>query len=503
MFDFNYILKNKRKIAVITAIIFLVEATSFLSYYYPNLNIIIFFILALSAIVLSIYKLEWGLYMVTAELFFDSMGYIFFWDNGGIKISIRIILWLIIMSVWLAKFLLTWFKEKSGLIKKYLNIPFLKSFSLLSFFVILAVIFGIIKNGFSDAFFDFNAWLFFTLIFPVWHIMAVNKDDQIKNFWSNIVNIFLAAIIFLVFKSLLVLFLFSHNIPGVIYDFYYWTRTYSLGEITNMGDGFYRVFFQSQIFIVLAFILFSIQIIKTKSRKEKIYLLIFLSFLASALILSFSRSFWVGAVCSILFLGLIILIKFGFKTTIKYISTILLSLIIGFLIMFVSIKFPWPNSQAQFNLNSLSSRANIISNESAISSRWALLKIIKGDLKNNFLIGRGFGARLEYQSSDPRVLEQSADGLYSTYAFEWGWFDIWLKLGLLGVLAYIYLLITILKEAWFNFKNNKNLLSLGILSAIICLIAINFFTPYLNHPLGIGFLLLSSLFLSNRLCSKY
>ena len=171
--------------------------------------------------------------------------------------------------------------------------------------------------------------------------------------------------------------------------------------------------------------------------------------------------------------------------------------------MFVTVKFPWPNSQAQFNLNSLSNRANIISGESAISSRWALLEIMTGNLKNNFLIGRGFGARLEYQSSDPRVLEQTADGIYSTYAFEWGWLDIWLKLGLLGVLAYIYLLIMMLKTAWLNFKNNENLLSLGILSAIICLSAVNFFTPYLNHPLGIGFLLLAGLFLNDKLCSKY
>lgn len=503
MFDFNYIVKNKRKITVITAVIFLVEATSFLSYYYPSLELIIFVLLALTALVLSIYKLEWGLYMVTTELFFDSMGYIFFWDNGGIRLSIRITLWLIVMSVWLAKFLLTLFKEKSNLIKKYLSVPFLKNFFLLAFFIILAVVLGILKNGFSDAFFDFNAWLFFALLFPFWHVLAVNQSDDNKNFWSNLVNIFLAAIIFLVFKSLLVLFLFSHNVPGVIYDFYYWTRTYSLGEITNMGDGFYRVFFQSQIFIVLAFVLFSSQLIKTKSRTSKIWLLVFLSFLASAIILSFSRSFWVGAIISILLIALIVLLKFGFKKAVKYLSLILLTLVVGFLIMFVSIKFPWPNSQAQFNLNSLSSRANIVSGESAISSRWALLEIMKGDLKNNFLIGRGFGARLEYQSSDPRVLEQTADGIYSTYAFEWGWLDIWLKLGLLGVLAYVFLLIMMLKKSWFNFKNNESLLSLGILSAIVCLAAVNFFTPYLNHPLGIGFLLLAGLFLNDKICSKY
>ena len=296
--------------------------------------------------------------------------------------------------------------------------------------------------------------------------------------------------------------MFSHN-AYLLQDLYSWTRDYNLGEITDMSNGLYRIFFQSQIFIVLAWIFFSVQFIRSKNRKSKIYLFIFLSFLSSVLILSFSRSFWVGvALCLVLVLFLLSL-KFSFKKLIKYFSFTLLSLIAGFLIMFITIKFPCPNNEAQFGLESLSSRANIVKKESAISSRWALLEEIKKDLFNNFFLGRGFGARLEYKSSDPRVLEHTADGLYSSYAFEWGWLDIWLKLGLLGVLSYIILLLAILKKLYLDFWKNKNMISLGLGAGIVVLIIVNFFTPYLNHPLGIGFIILSLLFLKNELCLKY
>lgn len=502
MFNLDYIIKNKRKIVLIFAIIFLFESLSFLSYYYPFLNLIVFIILIISALIASVYDLKFGLYIILAELFFDSMGYIFFGEYGGIKISIRIALWLVVMSVWLAKFLANLFKEKKELIKKYSAIPFLKSFSFLAFFIIIALFSGIMKNGFSDAFFDFNAWMYFALIFPLWHVIAFNSDKENNLWWTNVVNIFLAGIIFLIFKSLFVLFLFSHNVP-VIYDLYSWTRIYGLGEITDMSNGLYRIFFQSQIFIVLVWIFFSVQFIKATNKKSKIYLFIFLSLLSSVLILSFSRSFWVGGILTFALVFVLLLIKFGFKKIIKCFSLVLLSLIAGFLLMFVTVKFPWPNNKVQFGLESLSDRVSIGTGESAVSSRWALLEVMKGDLFDNFFLGRGFGARLEYKSSDPRVLEHTADGLYSTYAFEWGWFDIWLKLGILGVLSYVILLFVVLKKVWFDFWQNENMISLGLGAGIIVLIIVNFFTPYLNHPLGIGFIILSILFLKNKVCLKY
>lgn len=498
MMKLDFILQEKKKILVIFALLFFFEFFSFLSYYFPKINLLFFLIIVLVFFFLALYKLELALYVLLAELFVNSMGYLFFLELGSLKISLRIALWLIVMSVFLAKFILEYIKEKKVFLQKYLFLPNIKVLAYLFLFIFLGLIYGLINNGFSDAFFDFNAWLYFSLIFPLWQVIFVDKKADANNFWQKVILIFVGAVLFLVFKSLLFLFLFSHSLPGLIFDLYYWTRSYALGEITNMGSGFHRIFLQAQIFILLAFLFSSVYLIFIKNKKRLGGLILFLSLLASGLILSFSRSFWMGGIIAIIVAVAFLIRKFNIKTALRYLSLLSLSLVIGFLFVLVVVKFPWPQSRADFSLDSLSNRAKIISSESAISSRWALLDVMQGDIKNNFVLGRGFGARLEYKSNDSRVLERTTDGIHSTYAFEWGWIDIWLKLGLFGVLVYLLLIFNILKYCWVNFRDNDKIYLVGLGLAIISLAVVNFFTPYLNHPLGIGFLILSNLFLYQK-----
>jgi len=107
------------------------------------------------------------------------------------------------------------------------------------------------------------------------------------------------------------------------------------------------------------------------------------------------------------------------------------------------------------------------------------------------ILGKGFGTTVVYQSSDPRFLEQSADGLYETYAFEWAWLDLWLKLGILGVLIYLWFLIKLIRDA-------LSLKQIGVVLCLVALAMVNVFTPYLNHPLGLGALMLIATWLSGQ-----
>jgi O-antigen ligase len=100
------------------------------------------------------------------------------------------------------------------------------------------------------------------------------------------------------------------------------------------------------------------------------------------------------------------------------------------------------------------------------------------------ILGSGFGTTVTYQTSDPRLLRQNPDGRYTTYAFEWGWLDIWLKLGFFGLLAHLSLFIWIIAA---GYKKNT-WLSIGLGVGLLLIIAVSVFTPYSNHPLGIGFL---------------
>jgi hypothetical protein len=495
--NFAFILKRKRDLLLLLSVFFLLEALSFLSFFFPLLNTIVFISISLLVLFLALYRFKLAIYVLLSELFINSMGYIFFLEASGMKLSLRISLWLIVMAVCLAKIVLELMRhKKTEIINRYKKIPFFYAYFSLGVFVVFALVWGIFQNGFSDAFFDFNAWLYLALLLPLWQTYSESKNKE--KFKQNIVILFLTGVLYLTFKSLLLLFIFSHGSESLILDVYRWTRDYYLGEATIMSGGFYRVFLQAQIFILFGFLFSLTGLILNSDKKIKIVLLGLTSFLASALILNFSRSFWVGGFVSLIFLFLFLWKKYSFKKMFMAGLYVLLSLIIGFLLVVAVVKFPWPNSSANFGLDSLSERARINAPESAISSRWALLEVMKQDLRTNFLIGRGFGARLEYKSSDPRVLERSADGIYSTYAFEWGWFDIWLKLGLLGVFLYAYLLFLILKNLFLSLKRENIILPLALFISLISLIAINFFTPYLNHPLGIGFVLLSLLFLSKK-----
>jgi hypothetical protein len=491
MKNFNFTIKEKKSILLISFLFLAISLLSLVSFYFSLLNSLVFFAISLLAIFLVFYRFHWALYLVLGELFLNSMGYIFYLENSGLKISIRIALWLIIILAFVIKISISFIKNRANFLKDFLNFPEAKNLLYLALFIVWALIWGLFNNSPMDVFSDFSSWLYLLLFFPLYYVSCFKESDV---FWKNVTYIFLASIIFLSFKSLILLFLFSHNIP-LIPDIYSWIRMYYLGEITDMGDGFYRIFLQSQIYVLLGFIILSLYRPFIEKRKEIIYLLIVLSLLASSLISGFSRSFWLAGLVMIVLLTFFLFFKLGIKKSFLYLSFILASLAIGFSLVLGVVNLPLPDSEARFNLGSLSDRADIKTEEAALSSRWSLLSVMGEDIKRNMFLGRGFGARLEYKSSDPRALERDPEGIHSTYRFEWGWLDIYLKLGLLGFLFYVYLLFRVLRHSLISFLDQFNPIYLALSASIITLSAVHFFTPYLNHPLGIGFLILAILLL--------
>ena len=145
----------------------------------------------------------------------------------------------------------------------------------------------------------------------------------------------------------------------------------------------------------------------------------------------------------------------------------------------------------------LSERVSQITGEAGVSSRWALLPELWDKIKQAPILGQGFGSIITYQSSDPRVLQSSPTGEYTTYAFEWGWLDIWLKLGLFGLIAYLSLVGKIIVDGIFRNKA-KDKIIYGLTIGIAVISAVSIFSPYMNHPLGIGYLILVSAMLSRN-----
>lgn len=485
-------------------LIFLTELVSFSGYFSPFLNKAGFFVIAAAVLILSFYRIEYALLIALAELVIGSKGYLFYFENDGFVISIRIAIWLIIMSVWLAKIILKLYKEKKVDIE-FFKTGYFKYFNIFFIFLIWGLVSAFLnKNELSNIFFDFNNWLYLLIIFPFFDIF------KSKEKLNGILTVFSASICWLIIKTYFLLFIFSHNLIGAVYDLYRWIRVAGIGEITQMQSGFTRIFFQSYIFILAAFFLALIILIKylldNKQLKIKSFLLkpqfliifTFLTLLISIIILSLSRSFWAGLAGGLIVFFIFIFFKrnvLDWKNIFFIFATLLVSFIMSIGIIAAIVKFPYPEPTAQFSTDLLSDRASELAGEAGASSRWSLIGSLLSKTKEAPILGKGFGATVTYISKDPRVLETNIKGEYSTYAFEWGWLDIWLKIGLLGVISYLLFLGKIIYDSFKNINFNSDgylKLSFGLSLITVCLVSI--FSPYLNHPLGFGVIILTALF---------
>ncbi len=481
----------KKDLAWIMLGLFLVEGLSFIGFLYPIVNKTAFILIFLTAIVLSLKDIRYGLWLMLAELFIGGQGYLFHFQQAGLDVSIRIALWLALMSVYLAK-VVSGSSRFSKSFKKT-NLPY---FGILLLFILWGGVNGFINNnGFSNIFLDANGWLYVLLILPIYH--AFLKD---KEFNASFIKLFSAAMAWLSVKTLFLEYVFSHKIHSIIEPVYRWVRTSGIGEITLMDSGFTRIFFQSHIFILLAFFLLlfflnkklennDIHLLAPKKKKLVWMFVLSLSVVISMVLVSFSRSFWLASALAFMLYLMITLKMYGWKVCVKAISMIVGATLVSFLLLTAVIKFPYPSPSGVEFANALNERATKISGESAVSSRFKLLPKLFEKIKENPVLGQGFGATVTYRSSDPRILASTVDGEYTTYAFEWGWLDIWLEMGILGAIFYLFLNLRI------SIKNLKrgDWLSLSLAVGVILLATVNFFTPYSNHPLGFGILMIASL----------
>jgi len=511
----SYELSNKTFKSALIFIVF-AELLSLCGFLLPSFMTVSFVVIMILFLVLTLYKLEYGLYIALAELFIGSKGYLFFLSIGDFTLSIRIAFWLVIMSVWAGRMIsriisrqtlnssCSCFSLKHGHVLPY--------FLFLFFFIFWGAINGFLHdNAFSDIFLDFNGWLYFSLIFPLCDIFVfapVNKKTKTAQTSfpaKDLMNIFMAAAVWLSTKALFLLFVFSHNMVGLTTEIYRWVRLTGVGELTQMQGGFYRIFFQSQIFVLAGFFIV-LSLIAGHARKDgwrnkKIYALAAIAcLLLSSILVSLSRSFWAGFLAGLVFFAVYLFWRYNRKTALQTGIFLAGLAAASLLLIFITVKFPYPNPLGGFSTaDLLTNRAVQIKGEAAVSSRWNLLPELWKKIQREAVFGQGFGTKVTYESNDPRIRETSTTGAYTTYAFEWGWLDIWLKLGIIGLLTYLLILFNITFITAKILKNQDDDLLAGLAFGLIVITAVNVFSPYLNHPLGIGYLILVATILEARL----
>ena len=134
----------------------------------------------------------------------------------------------------------------------------------------------------------------------------------------------------------------------------------------------------------------------------------------------------------------------------------LLIVLAGFGYMLTTTRLNWPiESLSSTETSSLSSR--LTSGDAATNSRMQLWGPLTKAISGNILIGQGFGATVTYFTSDPRRVAQTAGGSgeYTTYAFEWGYLELWLKFGLVGLVVYLGFIIRSLLPIWHEAKKGE------------------------------------------------
>ena len=211
-------------------------------------------------------------------------------------------------------------------------------------------------------------------------------------------------------------------------------------------------------------------------------------FTSTTIIACLSRSFWVGAFCALLLIFGLLIFKYKLKFTklLKLSAIIILTIALEVSFLFVI--------TGNLTDNWIKGRFENPTEEAAGMSRIAQLEPLWQSVSQNIMLGSGFGKTVIYESNDPRILAKSPTGIYETYAFEWGYLDIWLKIGLLGLLVYLYLYYLVFKKGieLLKKKDELTILVIALLLGLVSLMATSIFSPYLNHPLGIGYLVLVS-----------
>jgi hypothetical protein len=476
----------KKQSTLFFLLILLAEALSFSGYLWPNMTKVGFVIICLATIFLAVKNLRYALLLMLVELIIGSKGYLFFYEINGAFVSIRIAMWLLVMSFWLASVVSLAIKNK-----RFPNL--LPDFAYAKYFygLIIAIVWGAVmalfrSNDYSNIFFDLNNWFYLSLLFPIVTSFKTKED------WQLLKKILGLAVAWLCFKTLFLLYFFSHDLFDANLTVYRWLGASGVGEVTKLASGFFRIFFQSHIYALMAlFLLLPIWVEKfnNKIRSRREWWLI--NALLSIIIIALSRSFWVGLGAGLITLLIwLIKTKVGAKQIFKLIGLFFGNVILSLVIITVIIKFPLPTIGQNISAwDALNDRGQL--NESAVSSRWSLIPKLWQAIKVSPIVGLGFGKTVTYESSDPRILSQTVSGTYETYAFEWGWLDIWLKMGILGVLTYLLLLIKLI-------RNSLNQKQIGLALCLIVLACVHFFTPYLNHPLGLGIIILSAAWLNSQ-----
>lgn len=403
-------------------------------------------------------SLTLGTSMILWELVIGSFGHELSFHLGEHTLPIRLGMFVIAAIVMLIALVKK--KQWSSLLRLPVTVRW--PFAVFILCIIYGILLGIMHHGWSATLADANAYAYF-LLAPLF-LLSLHTDDDRKYLWSIVAGGVIATSLLTIF---LALYFTDGHTANISSDVYRWIRDFGFGELTPYNTGFVRVFLQSQFWGALLFVMLLIsQTQKKISAADGLLVLCFL-----LLILSQSRTIWsaITAACVAALICLVLQKKWND----------VFGIVVKSLVGFFSIRFFTDLFLHAGTIN----RVATFTSGAAVDSRFALLTAMKDAILKHPFFGSGFGTALTYITHDPRLLSYFPNGNYTTTAFEWGWLDAWLKMGLFGMIALAACVVSLLVCA----KKEQRHVAVAL---IMFFLVVHTFSPWLNHPIGITALLL-------------
>ncbi|NQV89224.1 MAG: O-antigen ligase family protein [Parcubacteria group bacterium] len=453
--------------------------------YQTNFSGVLIVAMILASALVAFKRLDRALYLVFLELFINPHGVLITSTIGSFSLSLRMAIFLGIMVGWGIGLATHRYKVSR---KELIEQP---HFGMLVLAAAIGLIIGTLSRDPSLVFADGNAYLFVLYLLP---ILSVDWTSRRKH---ELLQVLAAGVVWVSSISIILLFIFSHMDGMILRPIYTMFRDLRIAEITALDSGLYRVFMQSQ-FYVLVFGLIVLSMVGSEARLRWLLGLSTLTF--AVVLLSLSRSFWVGLIPAVIFVLWILWQKHRPKKIqiVKYLGWIVFVKVTAMIGLVAIVLFPFPSQDLSGAdlIGSLRDRTS--DNDVAITSRWNLLWPMLDKIVESPLVGHGFGATVTFTTDDPRARAINPDGKWTTSSMEWGWLELWIKMGVLGPIAFLAIGWHIASRLWSYRWTDQSWLGTGLIAGLIFLFAAHFFSPYLNHPIGIGYLLFLVPFLSHK-----
>lgn len=454
-------------------------------------SVVPFFIIVVATLIVTKRSLVWGLAFAMLEIFVGGHGHLIDVSIGGVTLGIRQGIFAAVMLGTLYHIIINHIRPRFVAER---DLPFVFLFVA----IVLGSISGFARNSMGAAFDDMNGYATFAYLLPVSMIVWSQEAKRIL-LWT-----FALGATWVALSSMVLLYAFTHLPVQGIWALYGFVRDARLAEVTILsgpawlvgmlinGPWYFRVFEPAQFtVIVFTLVLFGALMFVAKDWRTRWMIAVPMTAMLAIDISGQSRSFWLGLIVASAVLGITMLAeKISVKDIMKAKAVGTVSLATALLMLWALVVVPAPPRPDLTNSPYYKGDSDD-TRELAVSSRWNLLGPMMTEIGKNPLWGSGFGTPVTFISDDPRIRAMNGTGEWTTYRFEWGYQDIWLKMGIPGLLAFGFYFVTILRAAYRSFAHHDETrwLTMSLGAGIIALFVAHIFSPYLNHPIGLGFMI--------------